>query len=473
MNNTDIVYNRAKGWQLGMFALNNTSTNMALMLMGYFALFTQNVLGLSAVIIGVVVTSMRIFDGITDPIIGFFIDKTDGKFGKFRPYMVIGCLIICISTIAIFRCPQSFSITGKYIYTVGWYIIYILGYTCQTACTKGAQAALTNDPKQRPVFSMFNAVYNVVATALMTWLLTNYLASRYEKSMVDPELWKTASIIFSLFMIFLTVLAVIGIAEKDQTKYFGLGKAHVVKFRDYAPILKNNRPLQMLIIASSTDKFALMTNRAVQTYLYANLFLNVSLAGTFSTLTMIPMAVLLVILISFARKSGQKKIFVIGTWVSFILLCIMYLVGAKPETSYIFLGILFLQRCAAQVASNVVNTMVADCADYETWRTGRFVPGMIGTAFSFVDKLISSLAGTVWGIMLGVLGLATTVLTPNVFISDSFNAAVMFCFCGFPILGHIASIIAMKYYVLDKEMMEKVQRDIADRKAGLGSGIHE
>ena len=67
-------YNRAKTWQIGLFAFNNTATNVAMCLMGYLAFFSQNVLGIMAAVIGVILTSMRIFDGITDPIIGLFID---------------------------------------------------------------------------------------------------------------------------------------------------------------------------------------------------------------------------------------------------------------------------------------------------------------------------------------------------------------------------------------------------------------
>ena len=48
------------------------------------------------------------------------------------------------------------------------------------------------------------------------------------------------------------------------------------------------------------------------------------------------------------------------------------------------------------LSSSIVITMTADCADYEVYRTGKYVPGLMGTLFSFVDKLVSSLATTVW-----------------------------------------------------------------------------
>ena len=66
-------------------------------IMTYLAIFSQNILGIAAVTIGVVITSMRIFDGITDPIIGYMIDKTETKFGKYRPFMLVGNIILLIT----------------------------------------------------------------------------------------------------------------------------------------------------------------------------------------------------------------------------------------------------------------------------------------------------------------------------------------------------------------------------------------
>ena len=93
-----INYNRAKTWQIGCFAFNNTATNVIMLLMGYVSYYATGVVGLSVVLVSSLLTSMRMFDAITDPIIGFIIDKTNGKFGKFRPMILIGYSIMAVST---------------------------------------------------------------------------------------------------------------------------------------------------------------------------------------------------------------------------------------------------------------------------------------------------------------------------------------------------------------------------------------
>lgn len=110
-------YHNAEKWQIAFFALNNTATNTAFVLIMYYAFFTQNVLGLSAAIVGGIATAMRIFDGFTDPVIGFILDKTDTKFGKYRPFMLIGNIILVIMIIALFNVPPEWSTKTKYIVT--------------------------------------------------------------------------------------------------------------------------------------------------------------------------------------------------------------------------------------------------------------------------------------------------------------------------------------------------------------------
>ncbi|MBQ3423099.1 MAG: MFS transporter, partial [Romboutsia sp.] len=100
----------------------------------------------------------------------------------------------------------------------------------------------------------------------------------------------------------------------------------------------------------------------------------------------------------------------------------------------------------------------------ETYLSGRFVPGMMGTLFSFVDKLISSLATTVVAVSVASIGFVermpdvTDVANPQLFWMT------MFLFIGMPMLGWIASIIAMKFYPLDKAKMDEVQAHIQELK---------
>lgn len=77
-------YHRAKQWQIAFFAMNNSATNAYMFLMTYISYYATGIAGLGVAIIGIISTAIRLWDGVTDPIVGFFIDRTNGKFGFYR-----------------------------------------------------------------------------------------------------------------------------------------------------------------------------------------------------------------------------------------------------------------------------------------------------------------------------------------------------------------------------------------------------
>ena len=95
--------NRAKLYQLILFPMNNGATNVYYILtLNFIAYYANGVLGLLLIFATTMVTVMRLFDAVTDPIIGALIDRTSTKFGKFRPFMVLGNVIMIVSSICLY-----------------------------------------------------------------------------------------------------------------------------------------------------------------------------------------------------------------------------------------------------------------------------------------------------------------------------------------------------------------------------------
>ena len=130
-------YNRAKWWQLGFFVLNNTASNVYLLIMTFVNLYAGNVAGLAVLFVSNVMMAARFWDGVTDPIIGFVVDKTNGKFGKFRPFMLLGNLIMLGTVILMFTTTHLMPEGFRGIYWVLIYLVYIIGYTFQNSATRG------------------------------------------------------------------------------------------------------------------------------------------------------------------------------------------------------------------------------------------------------------------------------------------------------------------------------------------------
>ncbi len=489
--------NRAKMYQLVLFPLNNGATNVYyVLILSYIATFGNNVLAIGAIFASVMVTGMRIFDAVTDPIIGALMDRTNGKLGKFRPFMVIGNLIMAVSTIVLYILTPYIPADMqwlRYVAFVVLYAIWVIGYTFQTSVTRSGQTVLTNDPNQRPMFTIFNTIGSMAGMGLMQFLAPIVRANVADYSSADFYAFLTP--IGIGVSVVLTALAIVGIWEKDNPKYFGIGGATQEKTQisEYIEIIKNNSPMQRLMVAGAGCKLALSiaTNTTVLCMLYG------CMMGNYDNLYL-PMMVLgyvfsvpfFLLTIRTSQKKGQKASLVkfvtvaLVCYVGVLALLLMWKQG-NPAWNlnlydangitinlYTILFIVFfgVGYGAYYSTADMPIPMVADCSDYETYRSGKYIPGIMGTLFSLVDKLVSSLSATVVGVAVSIIGLENlpTAETPY---APGMNWVVIILFCIVPMLAWIATLIAMRGYKLTGARMKEIQAVNAVRKDAIANGM--
>lgn len=469
-------------WRIGGFAMNNLATNLYMFFMGYVAYYLSGWVGVSTVLAGSFSMIMRLWDGVTDPIVGMLVDKMDGRFGKNRPFIVIGQIILCITSYVLFHVTHTLPENSRFVFFIVISCIYYLGYTCQCVVTKSAQTCVTNDPKQRPIFTVFDAVYNTILFAVLQIVATN-LSVKYGGFLKDPALYHDLWVITAIGSAICTTIAVISIAPKDRTEFYGTGETIKIGIKDYIDTLVNNRALQMLIVSASSDKLAsqMKGNTAVMAVLMGVVVGDYAVNGTISGMISIPTTVLVVFLVGgLATTLGQRKAMLIGSWGSIAcqvgLICLwlfgdpttLSAGGGKVNMGYfliIYVALNIINGGLSGIAGNIVIPMTADCADYEVYRTGKYVPGLMGTLFSFVDKVISSFAATLVSLMFAAIGFKEVLPTEATPYSDGIFWVCMACLIGAPCIGWILNVVAMKFYPLTKEKMEEIQDRIAEIKA--------
>ena len=490
--------NRAKFYQLALFPMNNGATNVYFVLiLSYIANFGNAVLGLAMLFASFMVTGMRVFDAITDPIIGALMDKTNTKFGKFRPFMVIGNGIMAIAVLLLYVVTPLVPTTMmwlRYTLFILLYAVWVIGYTFQTSVTRSAQAVLTNDPKQRPLFTVFNTIGSLAGMGIMQ-VVGMVMAWDSFAGDYNAKWYAIMTPIGIVISIILTILAIIGIAEKDNEKYFGIGggQQEAVKISEYVQIIKANKPLQRLMIAGGGCKLALAIaqNMTVLIMLYG------CMMGNYDTFNMVFMALgyvfsapFFLLTVRTSQKHGQKASLM--KYVSIALLCYVGVFvllalwqpgnpafnlslvgeGGLSINLYTILFILFfgVGYGAYYSTADMPIPMVADCADYETYRSGKFIPGIMGTLFSLVDKLVSSLAAAVVSVALMCIGIhdLPTKVTPY---ADGMNWVVIALFCIIPMVAWALTLISMKGYSLDGERVKVIQAVNAARKSAIAGGM--
>ncbi len=556
--------NRAKQWQVALFPFNNAATNVYFAFYTYFTYFAMMYLtGSAATAIGgtliagglaLAITSfnaifaplMRVFDAITDPLLGGIMDRTKTRIGKFRPYMILGNILLALSLLLMmvfFRGLNNQLAWLRWMVYIVSYIVYVLGYTCQCAVTKAGQTCLTNDPKQRSQFVIWNMIgmigsivlVNVMAGGVLTneaicpkgliiyevtengfsiETLAAEFASRnisYDFSLLEAG--KQYAYVYGAgygaqfynimvpFVICVsavyTIMAYAAISEKDRPQYWGI-ESEPAKLRDYAGILKGNKEIRWLVLSSGLNKLAstIATSGTVAFLIYGCLMGDYNgLFIPFYALCFIFMGVFFLWGSSTAGKKGQKR----GV-AQFTLFALLFYVGVlvllciydhdNPATwlsifsteggfhltinAYTIFFIIFY-GCgygAFNCCDNLTIPMVADCTDYETYRSGKYVPGIMGTIFSLVDKIISSLQTLLLTVFIVYMvpGLNALPGEATAYM-EGMKLSAIICFCILPMAAWLVTVFCMTRYGLSGKRLQEIQAVNAVRKAAVEGGM--
>ncbi|MDO5789574.1 MAG: MFS transporter [Fusobacterium sp.] len=443
--------NKASIFQLVGFGLNNSASNAQwFYLLIFFLVYCTDYLGLSPILIGIMMTLFRIFDGITDPLIGFIIDKTDTKFGKFRPFMFLGTVIMNISFLLMFWGIKFDTNLKNYLYIIICYSFWVIGYTCLTICTKGAQTVLTEDSAQR---SLLSGVDTIARIALdFTFMASGMIILNYFGGVKSGVAFRVFALITISITTFCSLCAILGIWKKDNREYYSTSTHTNLKIIDYIDIFKRNKALKALVFSAASTKIALTTVSTVTFYFFtlvatapgAQLKVNgpMAIVGVISS----------VVAISLAIRYGRKKAYRLGAIFCIITLIIILLVRPfRPEQILLLVILCTLFNFGKNMTEAQTIPMIADVVDYEKYTNQRFIPGMISTIFSFFDKLISSLAGLLVGFILQLTNYNAEIgLTPQLYV------AIVFLYFGVPLIGYALATFGMRYYPIDKELYNKM-----------------
>ena len=433
------------GYGLGDMGFNFYWTNISTFLL----IFYTDVFGITAAAAATMLFVVKIFNAFTDPLIGAFADRTQTRWGKFRPYLLFVPLPLAVIATLAYSTPDL-GPTGKLVWAYATYLVLMTVYTSVNLPYSALSGVLTGDASER------NAVN---ASRFVCGFLGGMVVTAATPRLVQWLGGGDAALGWTLTMAFWGVAAAVifAITFASTRERVQPARAAPSSVRQDLADLRSNQPwillflLALIIMVSITLRmtsaayyFKYVVNRPELLATFVPAYLLAAAAGTALT--------------PFLARVVDKRRLMIGLMLASTMLSAAFLF---VDASQIWL------MYALQIALGLVLgpksplnfSMLADAADFNEWRNGRRATAMTFAASSFAQKLGTAVA-------VGVIGTLFTTLgyVPNAAQSAESQAGIVWLMSVIPAAFTGLAAVLMMFYTLDNPTMARIQRDLAARQ---------
>ena len=435
-NNADRISVKERiAYGCGDFSSNIMYSAMAAFLMFYYT----DVVGVSAAAVGVIMLCSRLFDGVSDLIMGVLIDRTKSKYGKARAWILRLVIPYAIGTVLLFSVPTGWTQTAKLIYIFFSYnLAFTVLFTGINLPYATLTALMTQDQYERSVLSIFRMILATTGTLFIktcTLPVVKFFGD-------DARAWTYTFIVFGILEIITFMITFLGVRERvGQTE--DEKRLNVPVSLGFKALVKNKywfmATLNLILIFVAQG-----VNGSAEVYYTKNVLGNSNLIGTFSVALQVTQIVCMFFIAWFVKRYGKRKVLMAGAAIMIIGYAIMACAGTSvPE---LILG------CAARGVGNAgisacMFAMVTDTIEYGEWKTGIRTEGLINSAASFGQKLGNGFSTVLLGCILNIGGYVGSAAVQ----SKSALTAIRAGYIYVPIILTVIQIVVLYFYHLDEE----------------------
>lgn len=446
MNNEKLSIKEKVGYSLGDVASNLFFQTFLF----YLMFFYTDVFGISAAAAGTMVFVTRIWDTVNDPLMGIIADRTDSKWGKFRPYLVWMAIPFGVVGSLMFMTPDL-SMTGKIIYAYVTYTLMMMGYTAINIPYSALLGVVTSNSIERTSLSAYRFVGAFLGGIFVQTTLL-FLVDFFGKG--DQQ--RGYHFTMTLYAVLAVGLFLLTFAwTKERVRPLKQQKTSLLKdLKDLA----TNRPwLVLFFLGIFTLSFVCIRNGATM-YYFKYYIGNEKLSTLFITLGTIASLVGTMLTKPFSKWFGKKTLYLILMIGSSVLMMFFFFV--KPDQIVLMFALHLASSFLSGPTSALVWAMYADTADYSEWRTGRRATGLVFSAASFAQKMGWTVGGGLAGWLLAYFGfeanMAQSVETLNgIRLLMSFIPAI---FSGL-------AVACIFFYNLDEKFVKRITAELDERRA--------
>jgi len=353
----------------------------------YLAFFYVEVFGLSAAAAGTMFLVTRVFDAVTDPLMGIIADRTRSRWGKYRPYLLYGAIpFAVIGTIAFYT--PDFGTTGKIVYAYITYILLMTAYSTVNIPYASLLGVMSSDPKERNTLSSYRMSFAFIGS-FVTFMLLQPLIDYFGNNTgaevsTDPMAWTKAVAVIGSICVVLFYLCF----RNTKERVVEIKKPENTSILKDLGLLMRNTPWWILV---ATGLAALMFNALRDTV--AIFYFKYHIVDDFKmfgwTLTTIYFLVAQVASLagvimapSLSNKYGKRNTYMIAMALTAVLSCGFFFINNA-------VGIIILQIAISVCAGYVLPllwSMFSDICDHQELTTGRRTTGLIFSSSSMSQK---------------------------------------------------------------------------------------
>jgi GPH family glycoside/pentoside/hexuronide:cation symporter len=435
----------------------------------------------AAVVAGTMIMVSRLFDAVIDPIIGMTADRTETRWGKFRPYLIWMALPLAISAVLTFTTP-NFDPAGKLIYAYVTLFIFMACYAGINIPYSSLLGVLTPDATERTSASSFKFTFAYISG--MTVSATSLLLAKYFGNGIDtrdPGGWQKTIMLYGAVAIIFFVLTFLFTKERVRPQ-----KSQKTSVKRDLTDLVTNGPWLILLFATVSMIMFVASRIGVTNYYFKYYITNYSdvthntinynflwwsfswgfeeVATVFNTLGQ-GCAILGALLVPFlSAKIGKKYAFLGLFVVAGISTAAFYFLTPQHLTLIFLLQI--IGSLSGGPLSVVIWAMYADTADYSEWKRGRRATGLVFSASATCQKVGWAIGALFTGALLSGYGfIADKPQSPEV------NHLLITLMSIIPAAFGLLSIILILFYKLDEKTMTKIELELIERRKASGDAV--
>lgn len=430
----------------------------------FLLFFYTDIFGISAAAVGTMFLVTRIWDAANDPLMGIIGDRTNTKWGKFRPYLLFVALPFAIVGVLTFTTPDLGE-QGKLVYAYITYTLMMMVYTGINVPYASLMGVMTNDLDDRTSLASFRFI-GAFSGGLFVTATANSLVEYFS---ADRDVATGYQYTITVYAILAAIFFILTFAGTKERLKPAVEKKSTLK-DDLKDIAKNGpwflmlgAGISILIFNSLRDASMLYYFKYFigdQNVVYFGEVSQTVLASVFMSTWLGSNIIGVLLAKPVSSKYGKKNTFMASGIISVILSVIFFFLPPS-QISLIFL-LNALIGIAAGIVLPLIWSMYADIADYSEWKTGRRATGLIFSSSSMSQKFGWTLGGAISGWILAVFGFEA-----NVAQSAQSLLGIRLMISIFAGFGALLSVGFMYFYPLDEKYMHQIENELEIKRNNL------